>query len=251
MNDLKEIVNRFDPITLEEMDTVKLLNRVDTKFVFNSGKLSLILEELIPQYRVLEVCETRMNRYETLYYDTPDLQLYHQHHNGKMNRYKVRSRKYVDSDSGFFEIKFKNNCGRTIKNRVKNDVSDDKLSSRSMKLLAKKTPSLAGKLHPTLRVLFTRITLVNRNLTERLTLDVGLLYRNDHSEQSFPNIAIAELKQDRSGKSEFNNLIKKYHLHPIAMSKYCFGICSLGYNVKKNNFKQKFHQINKINYEIS
>jgi hypothetical protein len=251
MTELKEIVSRFDSISLEEMDTVKLLNRVDTKYVFSSAKLPLILEELIRSYRMLEVCETRMNRYETLYYDTPDLQFYCHHHNGKLNRYKVRSRKYVDSETGFFEIKFKNNCGRTIKSRVRNDVFDGTLSDKPMKLLAKKTPAYSGKLLPTLRVFFTRITLVNRDLTERLTVDVGLHYCNDHTERSFPNIVIAEVKQDRTGQSEFHDLMKKQHIYRTGMSKYCFGICSLDFKVKKNNFKQKFIQINKINHEIS
>jgi hypothetical protein len=251
MNDLNEIVTRFDPITLEEMDAVKLLIRVDTKYVFNAVKMPLILEELILQYRALEVDGIRMNQYETLYYDTPDLQLYCQHHNGKLNRYKVRSRKYVDSGTVFFEIKFKNNCGRTIKSRVKNEVTDGEFSDKSMKLLEKKTPAFVGKLIPILRVFFTRITLVNRNLTERLTLDVGLHYKNDHAEQAYPFIAIAEMKQDRTGKSEFHDLMKKYHIYRSGMSKYCFGISSLDFRVKKNNFKQKLLQIKKINHEIS
>ncbi len=250
MEKLKDIAERFNPITLGEMDTVKLQNRVDTKYVFNSARLPLLMEELRRDYRILEVCGTRMNRYETLYYDTPDLLLYCQHHNGKRNRFKIRTRKYVDSDTGFFEIKFKNNQGRTIKSRVKNETTEAGITDKSMKLLTKKTPFLAGKLVPVLGVKFVRITLVNRDFSERLTIDTGLNFSNDHTERSFPNLTIAEVKQDRCGNSDFHDLMKRHHILRSGMSKYCFGIFSLDYSVKKNNFKDKFLHINKINHEI-
>ena len=45
--------------------------------------------------------------------------LYHDHHNGKLNRYKVRRRRYIDTDTEFLEVKLKNNKKRTIKSRIK------------------------------------------------------------------------------------------------------------------------------------
>ena len=51
-----EIISReFSPITLEEMDSVKLLSRMDTKFVFTSSLLSAVLKELSQSYSVLEI----------------------------------------------------------------------------------------------------------------------------------------------------------------------------------------------------
>jgi len=251
MGTLKEIVDHYDSVSLQEMDTVRLMNRIDTKFVFNSVKLPQFLEELMPYYKVLEVCATRMNRYETLYFDTPDLKLYTLHHNGKLNRYKVRTRKYVDSDTGFFEIKFKNNRGRTIKSRIKHEEISGTLSGKSLKLIRKEFPLLAEKLQPTLRIFFTRLTFVNNNMTERVTLDVGLRFSNANSEHAFQNIAIAEVKQDRCGKSGFTDLMRKNHIETSPMSKYCLAVCSLDFKVKKNNFKQKLLHLNKINHEIS
>src|SRR5690606_7937868 len=107
-----------EPITLAEMDAVALQDRIDTKYVFGLSELCSILPQIIDQYRVFEINEKRISRYRTLYFDTHDFNIYLHHHNGQGSRYKVRARKYVDSDLSFFEVKHKNNRKRTIKSRM-------------------------------------------------------------------------------------------------------------------------------------
>lgn len=41
---MTELINKFEPITLAEMSSVKLMNRTDTKFVTNLQKLTQLLE---------------------------------------------------------------------------------------------------------------------------------------------------------------------------------------------------------------
>ena len=107
----------FRPITLDEMDKVQLLNRMDTKFVFQVSKLPAFLEKIKERYRLLETNPLRYADYNSLYYDTPDFQLYFTHHRGKSGRYKIRFRSYNDTKLFFLEIKHKNNKGRTDKSR--------------------------------------------------------------------------------------------------------------------------------------
>ena len=94
MSIIDEMLASFEPISLEKMDEVKLLNRMDSKFVLNAGKLQEILAQLHSSYYVLEINHIRLQRYETLYFDTPEHRLYLNHHNKHLNRFKVRSRKY-------------------------------------------------------------------------------------------------------------------------------------------------------------
>ena len=101
------ILNDFDPITLSEMDSVKLMNRTDTKFVFKRTLLAELLPILKEQYRVLDIKGNLISSYKTLYYDTDNFQFFLDHHNGKGNRFKVRVRNYVESDLFFLEIKNK------------------------------------------------------------------------------------------------------------------------------------------------
>jgi len=57
INSVLNNTTQFTPISLKNMDGVKLMNRSDTKFTFSSQKLPTLLEKLIPFYNVLEINE--------------------------------------------------------------------------------------------------------------------------------------------------------------------------------------------------
>jgi len=244
---LYQAIQTFDPISLEEMDEVKLMDRTDTKFVFHLSKLPYIFNKLADLYRILVVNNIRNSQYKSLYYDTNDLQLYIKHHNGKLNRYKIRYRKYVESDLHFFEIKFKNNKGRTIKTRVKRDEIEYKINGKARKLLIEKTPLNSELLVPTIWINYSRITLVNKFSKERVTIDTNLNFKNEKLEKNMDQLVIAEVKQENVSSSPFMSLMKEEHIREGSISKYCFGIASLFNGVKQNNFKPKILTINKLN----
>ena len=103
------------------MDSVKLMNRIDTKFVFEIELLKKALQEIKEYYYILEIKGLRMSAYRSLYFDTDEFKFYYEHHNGKTNRNKVRYREYLESGLCFLEVKHKNNKGKTIKKRIKVD----------------------------------------------------------------------------------------------------------------------------------
>lgn len=246
MNDLAPILSFFEPITLSEMDSIALMNRTDTKFIFSYNRLESILKQLSDQYRILDLNGVRASKYETLYYDTPDFGMYLDHHRKKPGRYKVRHRIYVDSNLNYFEVKFKNNKGRTIKNRVKKTANDLSIQGASEQLLNERTHYAAQNLSPKLWSNCSRITLANKFSKERLTLDVSLRFKNDVNEKKFPEIVIAEVKQEKLSASPFINVMKNERIRRGSFSKYCFGVVFLYNEVKKNNFKPKVLYINKI-----
>jgi hypothetical protein len=245
----QQLLTAYDPISLTEMDNVKLMDRTDLKYVFSIQQLAEILTEIKPFYRVLEVNGTRVSKYETLYYDTETLDLYSRHHCGKMNRYKMRSRKYVESDLHFFEVKYKNNRGRTIKNRIKTTDIESKLSDRSKELLKSITDIDPATLKPAIWVNYSRVTLVNKSSSERLTIDIGLHFVWNDKRVDMDNLVIAEVKQDKANSlSPIVNVLKQKRIHQGSISKYCLGIASIYDNIRKNNFKEKIRNINKLLY---
>ncbi len=246
MDVIENILNTFQPITLEEMDSVRLMNRTDTKYLFNYRHLADILEQLTEDFYVLDVDGVKINPYETVYYDTDDFYFYHQHQRGKMNRFKVRLRTYVTSNIHFFEIKHKNNKNRTLKVRIKRKEPKLDLGEKSSAFVESKINMLATSLSPKLWANYSRITLVNKHQPERLTIDTQLFYKNNTSEKAFPEIVIAELKQDKNSKSAFSQLMHKLHISNTSISKYCFGVLFLYENVRINNFKPKLLTFNKI-----
>ena len=112
-------IAEFDPISLEEMDNVKLQDRVDTKYVLGAAELDDVLKAMLPDYRLLEVKGVRGTNYRSLYFDTPDLKHFQDHHNKRTFRVKVRFREYVGSGLTFLEVKRKTGTGRTDKARMK------------------------------------------------------------------------------------------------------------------------------------
>ena len=110
---IDEKLAQFDPITLEEMSGIRLMNRIDTKFLVNVNELPTLLEMAKKDYYVQEIASKRKAFYRTLYFDTPTAKMFTIHQNGKMNRQKVRIREYVESNLEFLEVKKKNNKGRT------------------------------------------------------------------------------------------------------------------------------------------
>ncbi len=55
MSNLPQIVSDFSPISLSEMDDVKLMRRTDTKFAFKASKMQVLLKQLLPFYKVLTI----------------------------------------------------------------------------------------------------------------------------------------------------------------------------------------------------
>lgn len=236
----------FDPITLMEMDGVKLMDRTDTKFLFNINDLESVLNAAKNHYRILDIENNRISRYKTLYFDTENFKLYNEHHAGKLNRYKIRHRTYLESNLGFLEVKFKSNKGRTLKTRIKEINIPDLNSGKAFDFLKKILPFDPIILLPKLWVNYSRITLVNKTSAERLTLDLNLEFEKDGETKSLNQLVIAEVKQDSKITSPFVAFMKHKHIREGSISKYCFGVASSFSHVKKNNFKRKLLNITKI-----
>ena len=229
------------------MDGVKLMDRTDTKYTFHLSTLTAALEKVRDQYKILEVEGKRASRYKTLYYDTSSLELYTKHHNGELNRYKIRHRTYVESNIGFLEVKFKNNKGRTLKERIKKkEAQQDSWDADSSKFLSEKLPFDFNMLEPVLWINYSRITLVNRFSAERLTIDLDLEFLNNANEKQMANLVIAEVKQESKKPSPFIDAMKELHIREGSISKYCMGIALTRKGIKKNSFKAKLLSLKHI-----
>ncbi len=246
MKAINNILSSFEPISLNQMDEVKLMNRTDTKFVFEYSLLEKVMEEIKSHYYVLDIDGVRLNAYRSLYFDTEDFKFYFEHHNGKKNRNKVRYREYIDSGLCFLEVKKKNNKGKTIKERIKVAKIPASLTeegNRFVHQIMGRDDALVAKHWNK----FSRITLVNKHIKERLTIDVGITFEAEERHSQLDNMVIAEVKQEKVNyASNFMRVIKKHGVRPFRISKYCMATASLFPILKNNNFKPKFLKINKL-----
>ena len=241
------LLNDLQTVSLEELDNVKLLDRQDTKFVFNQIHLPLILDKIKPFYRILEINNDRVFTYDNTYFDTDDFLFYNQHHNGNKKRFKIRSRKYSSSNQSFFEIKIKNNKDRTVKKRLPIDGINKYLGEQEKDLVSEIIGLPPNQITPKLSVQFSRITLTDNSFNERLTIDTNISAKNGSGSKIFNQLVISEIKQNKyDPKSDFIQILRNLKIQEMRFSKYCMGMLHVNKEIKYNRFKPKLLRINKI-----
>lgn len=180
LNDLA-VWRRMPTLDLDRIAAVRLMNRVDTKYLVDERRCMELLERAADQYYVQIIDDCRACRYATLYYDTPQWDMYHMHHNRRLTRQKIRTRTYIETGVTYLEVKNKSNKGRTHKRRMALDRSlfaaaaTDTAAADFLRREARYAPET---LSPSLVTRFVRVTLVNRAMTERLTIDFDLHFDN-------------------------------------------------------------------------
>ena len=253
VQNIEQLLERFAPIQLSELSGVSLLNRVDTKYLFPLETLYPILERLQNQYQILDIDDTRINQYHTVYYDEPDFTFYTQHHNQQADRYKVRARQYVDTQVAFFEVKHKTNKKRTVKSRLPldsgriNTTGLERQYNEITDFVENYTPTAANRLETKLWNDYLRLTLVDRLRPERVTIDMGLSFGHEGQQVILPGFAIAEVKQPHfSQQSPFIQQMRQIGIRNSSFSKYCAGVYLLYDGVKTNNFKPVMRHVEKM-----
>ncbi len=248
---IKNILSSFEPIGLKDINDVKLMDRVDTKFSFNFEDLESFLSSLKEDYQVLVIDESPISKYNSLYYDDKVLTAFNDHQRKKPNRFKVRFRKYVYSNIQFLEVKHKVN-GRTVKTRIPSDSIPSEMNEVQEAFVHE--TGIHGQLKPSLRNKFKRITLIQKNKSERVTLDFDIRFEWKDKEIELSDIVIAELKQSKADRnSTFYKLMKKNIIRPMKLSKYCIGMILTHdkENLKYNRFKKKLLFIKKIQKNVA
>ena len=244
---LKDLLNEMQPITLAEMSGVKLMNRTDTKFVTTVPRLMELLRLARQDYYVQDIDGERNMLYDTTYFDTLDYAMYREHQCGHTGRQKLRFRTYVSSHLQFMEIKTKNNHGRTKKKRI--EVSDmDLADPLKRQFIGERLHFSVDTLQPHMHNYFRRVTLVNRQKTERLTIDTALQFNNVLTgvKRDMGPLVIVELKRDGLVFSPVLEMLRQLHIHPHGFSKYCMGAALTNEHLPVNRFKQKLRDVEKI-----
>lgn len=240
------------PIGLEDMKAVRLMNRVDQKYMAPASLLEELLGRIADTYYVQHIEGNPLAPYRTLYFDTVDLQMYTMHHNQKLNRQKLRVRTYRSTNTTFFEIKNKDNKKKTRKVRIPLDVSlfDHALEVPEVcEFVNGNTPYPVASLLPCLENRFERITLVDKGMSERITIDRGITFHNraTNRDAEISKLLVIEVKHEAGAPmSEIERTLHGLHILPRRMSKYCIGTALTNPEAKKNRFKEKLLYINKM-----
>lgn len=247
-DNLGKVLSEMPGISLDEMSGVRLMNRTDTKYLANKSLLLKFFELAKNDYFVQKIDGSPVAEYNTTYWDTPDHRFYLLHHDGIRPRIKVRVRTYIDSALSFLEIKNKDNHNKTRKKRRPLASPEAIDTEENEEFLINKAAVGIEDIHPCLKNNFKRITLVNKNRTERLTIDYDLSFYNIETDVSMNmgNLVIIELKREGRSPSPALNCLLKLRIKPQGFSKYCIGTYLTNKNIKGNMFKDRIPTIKKL-----
>ena len=245
---INDLLQYLEPITLEQMSSIRLMNRTDTKFVTNKENLARLLELAQGKYYAQFNNDSRIANYMTTYWDTENHRFFLEHHNGRAPRQKVRVRTYMDSDLTFLEVKTKNNHGRTKKKRVEVPSQDIDVQGTNGEFVKGLVHQGLNEMHPTVRNQFHRITLVNYEKTERLTIDYDVHFHNMETgtNANVGPLVIIELKRDGNVYSPVLDILRVLRIKPSGFSKYCIGSVMTNKKLKQNIFKEKMIVLSKL-----
>lgn len=214
-----------------------LQDRVDRKYLLPRRVLDTLLARLCEQYRVLRSDRRLAARYQTVYFDTPERQLYDDHRRGRRPRYKVRLRHHLDRRMSFLEIKRKGPDERTTKARLERPFGTGDLDAEGRAFVERQGPIPAARLAPLVLIDFRRITLVGAHFNERVTMDYHIDLREADRRECWPHVVVAEIKQDRySNDSPSVRAFREVHAREQAVSKYCLASARLA-AVRHNTFR--------------
>jgi hypothetical protein len=226
-----DVVERLAPLSLRDLDErAGLLRRIDRKYVLDPDVFETLVERLAGDHDVLEIDGRRVFAYSSMYFDSPGLRCFHDHVEGRVPRFKTRTRHYRDAGVCTFEVKLKIGDGETDKRQIEYAPSDDGvLTDEARRLVDETLPEVGietpAELRPALRTGFDRITLAARAGGARLTCDLGVAMEalDGRSTRMRKGRILVESKSE-DGCAAADGILAGLGQSSIALSKYRTGI---------------------------
>jgi hypothetical protein len=241
---LGEAIGRLRPITLPGVvATAELQTRHDRKYVVPLDVLAAVLDRMADDLSVLEIAGRRLFRYESVYFDTPELTAYHQHAHGRRGRVKVRTRTYLDSGECLLEFKRVGARGETVKERYPYPMScRDELDAMALQLALDRVGGsiVTTALSKVLTTSYHRATLVDRTRGSRLTCDVNLSFEAGAGRAFGPLDGVVVLESKTVGsESPVDRVLRGLGSRPLSLSKYCVGMAVLDPRLPANRWNRE------------
>jgi hypothetical protein len=250
-------LTRFRDASSDLIAARALQQRVDRKFVLSKRLLGDLLEDLAVDYHAVRARDVLVARYETVYLDTVDRQLFDDHRRGRCPRYKVRLRQHCDRRLAFLEVKRKGT--HTNKKRLEIPFTgiaphayatpsawDAERTGAERRFIDAHCPIGAASLVPRIWVRFSRLTLVGAALNERVTFAGNIEFGDEGKWEQLPELVVAEVKQPRyANAGSAVQALRRRQVREQTISKYCLATVRLA-PVRANTFKPSLRAIERV-----
>lgn len=216
--------------------TAALLTRVDRKYVVTPDALDRLLDRVADDARILQIGDRRRFAYQSVYFDTPSFDAYLGAARRRPDRFKVRTRSYLDAataeGSCWVEVKLRNRRGQTEKHRhahAAGHAAD--LTPEALAFVASfaRLHALAHELDPVITTRYRRSTLVMGAARATIDVDLECIAGDGRHRDRIVTLGdriVVETKSERS-PSPVDRALWDLSIRPTTISKFAVGAAVL------------------------
>lgn len=238
-------LSQLPAVGLEELTTeAALLTRVDRKYMVPSATARRVLSTFSTEARVLDMDGTRTFAYDSVYFDTPDLDSYMLAAHGRRRRFKIRTRTYVDSAVSFLEVKTEGAREATVKERIPYELCDrDRLTDEGLAYVNETLCAAIGEvpfgpLEPVLSTRYDRTTLFLPESGSRATIDSDVTWQRPDGQPWVLDDAVVVETKSGSAPGPLDRHLWANGVRPCRISKFATGMAALHPELPANRWNQ-------------
>jgi hypothetical protein len=228
------------PVGLAQvLEAADLQTRTDRKYFVPPALFECLVDGIRDDYRVLEIDERRVFRYESVYFDTPDLAAYLGAARGRRHKFKVRTRTYLDSGTCVLEVKTSGGRGETVKERMTHSIQHrDWLDSAAETFIGERVRHRGDplELEPTLTTTYARTALVDLDRGTRVTCDADLALTDPSGNTVAMQDHVLVETKSAATVGDVDRILWRLGVRPARISKYCVGLAALDPSLPANRW---------------
>lgn len=241
-----DMLNEFPTITLKEIHDLFESDRYDTNFILSAHDYGILMQNISSDYRILQISGQINQSIDSFYFDTSEFRCFHDFQRGKRSFHIIRKLYHLDSQDFFLEIESKDKLGKTNKARKVLEAFEPIINEEDLDFIKKKVNS-NDSLESKIQISYDRSTLVNKDFSERITIDSNFLFTDEFGSKPLKDLHLICIRREsRNHNSKITSVLKEKLHRPISFSKYCTGLITLDHAIKMNNYKASMIKIQKI-----
>ncbi len=207
-------------------DDSLLSGRFEMKAVVPTGHLQKLIDVIPDDWTVLALEGVTSLQYESVYFDTHDLQLFRAHRQGRTRRVKIRTRRYSDG-TVMLEVKLRLASGKTEKIRALH-AHHGVLDASSLAFINDITGlpityETILQLRPLVRTAYTRTMYRSPDGTERVTVDADLTVGSVNGAEVSTGMFVVEVKSPHR-TSTLAPALRRRGVRPVKLSKFAVAV---------------------------
>ena len=203
---MEELITAFRPITLEEMSGVKLMNRIDTKFITTRPILQRLLTMAQADYMLQEIDGER------------NLEIKRKNNHGRTKKKRIAVTDMDLSDAAKCQF---------VGKHLRYDIG-----------------TLSPALTNSFRRLTLVNTARTERVT--IDTELSFHNERSQADRQMGALVVIEVKRDGLCPSPMLGILHQLRIQPHGFSKYCMGSALTNPGLRINRFKPKLHDVERL-----